>query len=431
MRLITYRHEIQTSGDSGHCILPLEVQERILDFLAGFIEAGGRDALKACLLTCKAWTPRCRFHLLHEITLRGRSEVFAFSKLLSLNQHFRSRVVYVRIRTPTVSRGAEHLASFAARFSGRLPALYDLTICDAQLTLGTLHSDTFLHLSGFASLRHLSLSNVTFKARMMLYRTICALPGLALLQCTDVAIPEATRDLPRAVCPNRPKIHHLGIDGSAESLGRVIDLCVTASFTGTLRTIVLGHRSAVPLHTLCNPVQRLLNSAGPSLRTFSCVVDQHYFVEGQRGGLRSTSPTAEPPPLVPTAQHVNFVSNARLERVILRITVHSIISSLLWIPRLLSSITIDDRGELYVCFVVDAGVDDAPRILQALCEYLRQSTLLAEIQDIVLRPGFSKLQQIAVDIEVVHPIPLSAPLCTWSELVSSGMPQLQARGIVR
>lgn len=428
----------QTAGNL-RCTLPLEVQERILDFLAGLIDTGSREALTACLLTCKAWIPRCRFHLLHEVSLRGRQEVFAFSTLFKSNPRFQNKVAYARIKTRTpsgtgaTSQSMEHLSSFAARFSGRLPASYDLSICDAQLRPSNLHPDTFLHLSGFASLRQLLLKNVTFKTQMMLNRTICAFPGLALLQFTDIVILDDAQGLPLVVSHNhRPNIRHLGVDGSAETLRRILDFYAAASFAATLRTLVLGYRTAVPLRELSSSVQRLLNSAGQSLRTFSCVVDQHCFAEDSPHGTFLPSILAPEIALnhVLTAQYISFVPCTQLERVILRIPIHSD-PGISWIPRLLSSITLHDNGEVYLCFVAEAGLDGTPGVLQALETCLLHSTLLAEVEAVMLQSGFAKLKRCDVDLEVVSPISSSFSSRTWSEIVASGMLQLVAQGIVR
>ena len=82
--------------------------------------------------------------------------------------------------------------------------------------------------------------------------------------------------------------------------------------------------------------------------------------------------------------------------------------------------------------MVDAGVDRTTKVLQALLECLLQSTFLAELETILLQPGFSKLHRCDVDLEVALPIsPTFDSLRTWSEAVFSGMPQLSARGVIQ
>ena len=67
-------------------ILPLEIEETILDFLAEDVE--GHSALKTCSLVCQAFLPICRKHVLRSIVLnQGDFEasppyIFAFERLL-------------------------------------------------------------------------------------------------------------------------------------------------------------------------------------------------------------------------------------------------------------------------------------------------------------------------------------------------------------
>ena len=117
----------------------------------------------------------------------------------------------------------------------------------------------------------------------MLFRSIiCAFTGLTLLQCTNVTLPDGNSPLVGPL--NRPSIRHLGIEGSSVSLKRVVDFIIAGSFAVSLRTIVLGSRTAISLQEAFDPIQRLLTSAGQSLRTFSCLVNSPRLVgDAQRG----------------------------------------------------------------------------------------------------------------------------------------------------
>ncbi|KAH9925310.1 uncharacterized protein B0H18DRAFT_383695 [Fomitopsis serialis] len=386
--------------------LPLEVQERVLDFVAGSMDS--RETMKACITTCKAWTPRCRFHLLYEVHLRSRQEVFSFARLLDSNPHFRNEVVYAHIGSREgTPQPIEYVESFAARFAGKLPAVHHLMIRNAEMKPTNLRLDSHLHFSSFVSLRELSLMGILFRTPTMFLRTVCCFPGVTLLQCTDVDIQEEHR--PGLHPVTVPSIRHLGVDGSSPSIEKVIHTFVSGSLSVALRTIVLGYRTAVPLQELTGVVQRLLDAAGPSLRTFSSVVDETKLKLDER-----------------IEQYINFTPNTRLERIIIRIPVKDqpILS---WISHVLSSITFDSDGEVCLIFNVDAG-DNTPLVLQSLLIRL-QDSVCSEIEAVMFLPGFTKLKRLSVELYIV-PWNIALSQTAWSETIMTAMPRLHARGIL-
>lgn len=69
--------------------LPIEICERIINFVAGFEDHKYRDpagetnqALLACCLTCRAWSHRSRFHLFSAITLQSAEQLTAVASTL-------------------------------------------------------------------------------------------------------------------------------------------------------------------------------------------------------------------------------------------------------------------------------------------------------------------------------------------------------------
>ncbi|TFY68084.1 hypothetical protein EVJ58_g1233 [Rhodofomes roseus] len=388
--------------------LPLEVQERILDFVAGSMDS--RETMKACMQTCKGWTPRCRFHLLHEIHLRGQQEVFSFGRLLDSNPRYRNEVVYAHIGSRDGSlQPIAYVESFAARFAGKLPSVHHLMIRNAEMKSTNLRQDAYLHFSSFASLSELSLVRVTFRTRSMFVRIACSFPGLTLLQCTDVEIPGPNHQSTVITPVLRPNIRHLGVDGDPSSIERVSHAFVNAILAVALRTLVVGYQTAVPLRDLTASVQWLLDAAGPSLRTFTCLIDEGGFKRDDRAG-----------------QYINFTPNTCLERIVLRIPIHKD-PSLSWIPALLSSATFHEGGEVCLIFSVDAR-DDTPHVLRMLFTRLRQS-IGFELEAILSRPGFTKLRKLSVELYIV-PWNIGLSQLAWTEVVTAAMPRLQARGVL-
>ncbi|KAH9925160.1 uncharacterized protein B0H18DRAFT_830608, partial [Fomitopsis serialis] len=64
---------------------PIEICERVIDIVYLDITHALEYRLKtlrACMRVCRAWVPRCRYYLLHGVTLEDRKQLWKFSALL-------------------------------------------------------------------------------------------------------------------------------------------------------------------------------------------------------------------------------------------------------------------------------------------------------------------------------------------------------------
>lgn len=80
--------EATVAGSVGCLRLPVEILEYIIDIAgdssSGTISDSGRAVLRACLLVCRAFAPRCRFHLANRIILRSKEDLANVAKMITM-----------------------------------------------------------------------------------------------------------------------------------------------------------------------------------------------------------------------------------------------------------------------------------------------------------------------------------------------------------
>ncbi|THH20265.1 hypothetical protein EUX98_g8614 [Antrodiella citrinella] len=80
--------------------LPIEIWERIIDFVAGG-DDDSQHSLLHCFLVCRACVPRCRFRLgPRSVSLRSRDDFMHFSALLAVYPHSASKLHKLYIHGP-------------------------------------------------------------------------------------------------------------------------------------------------------------------------------------------------------------------------------------------------------------------------------------------------------------------------------------------
>lgn len=80
--------------------LPHELWDKILDFVASNLYTSNRRDLIACCLVCRAFIPRCHFHLFEKLTLRSRTQLDHVIRMLS-----NSSILCARLRELTIDAG--------------------------------------------------------------------------------------------------------------------------------------------------------------------------------------------------------------------------------------------------------------------------------------------------------------------------------------
>lgn len=160
--------------------LPVEVCERIIDFVAGmnlhFILWGDhemRSALRACALTCRSWVPRSRFHLFESITVRSSSDLDAIVGRLRASPVLWDRVEELIIDVRTVPAPHWWMFCLPVRLAPMLRKLRWLTFDSIDLSIP--HENFYKGLLLWRGIENLHLTDVQYTQHSQLARLISAL----------------------------------------------------------------------------------------------------------------------------------------------------------------------------------------------------------------------------------------------------------------
>lgn len=196
--------------------LPVIIWELIIDHLWE-----DSDALRQSALVCKAWQARCRFHLLSRVALRYTRSVHRLAHLLSEKPELRERVLAAEVWGGQDVPPIAQFGTFASMLAKKLPALQVLCVYYAEWQQRTVRPSTFLHLSSFASVFELRLSNAVFPTKLVLARLICALPNLLFLNVVDVTVRSKAWN-PLAFAGTLPPIRMVRFDGASDDVADFI-----------------------------------------------------------------------------------------------------------------------------------------------------------------------------------------------------------------
>ncbi|TCD61043.1 hypothetical protein EIP91_009131 [Steccherinum ochraceum] len=82
--------------------LPIEICEMIIDVIGGILQQkyttelvnaqGDREVLRSCMQVCRAWVPRCQFHLMATVRFQSRISITSFTRLVRRTPELRDRV---------------------------------------------------------------------------------------------------------------------------------------------------------------------------------------------------------------------------------------------------------------------------------------------------------------------------------------------------
>lgn len=172
---------------------PIEVSERIIDFVAQRVTRDGytfwendvKETLRACALTCHAWTPRSQFHLFRIVVVKcygdGEKTVEDFISLLRRHQALHSHIETLLVHAGPVWQIAT-LPLFNA-VALKLPIERMSHLRHLRLSGGVFYPPPSLRcpMPHMASVTSLSLVCITFHSVHDLRRAICSLQGLQRL----------------------------------------------------------------------------------------------------------------------------------------------------------------------------------------------------------------------------------------------------------
>ena len=171
--------------------LPTEVCERIIDHVArrspkpnysSAWASGTPETLKACALTCKAWTARSQWHLFHflEVVCSSTSSQSLANFYALLDKH---KTLVHKVEALRVQAGDRTMPTIHT-ISARLPQLLH-NIKALTLSRGVLSPPPspffFAAMRQFRRVTKLTLWKMTFQSVHDLRHTICSLPALQVL----------------------------------------------------------------------------------------------------------------------------------------------------------------------------------------------------------------------------------------------------------
>lgn len=104
--------------------------ENIIDYLAYPVD---RPSLYSCALVCRAWLPRCRYHLFHVVHIRTQRQLRLLSKAVDRTPEI-SRLLTKLVLCPDL--GAAALLEMSLALLRRLPRLVEFYIIPFALCRG-------------------------------------------------------------------------------------------------------------------------------------------------------------------------------------------------------------------------------------------------------------------------------------------------------
>ncbi|CCM01520.1 uncharacterized protein FIBRA_03576 [Fibroporia radiculosa] len=273
--------EIRKPGCFPYGPLPIEVWERIFDLLA---QDEWVYALRACALTCRLWSTRCRWHLTKHIVLREKKQAHKVAKVIRNRASQMDTAEVITLRQPFAFMSGKKLS--------RVKALTIGDTCDIRHWMpGSLHVDVFTHFRiTFDSLTRLTLDWIEFPSVIVLARLVFSFPRLTSLTCHDLSFKTRGFVRGRALPPKPFELIQVDVQGADD----VVDFLIISVVGATLQRIKWKGRSGS-----VSTLQRLLQVAGASLRTLDVTCWETYEAKvdildlGNNDGLEVVSVTTD------------------------------------------------------------------------------------------------------------------------------------------
>ncbi|TBU23201.1 hypothetical protein BD311DRAFT_94547 [Dichomitus squalens] len=167
--------------------LPTETEENIIDLLWDDVHA-----LRSCSLTCRAWLPRSRLHLLYAIILRNREHLIALQDILE--KYPARRLLVHSVTTAPKPRKSSPRSLIEVFLLALLMQLSNLRCWKISQTTTkvikrrealSFHRTTLTRLR-YSSIDELHLTSIRLASCTEFIRLILALPRLRKLYCDDL-----------------------------------------------------------------------------------------------------------------------------------------------------------------------------------------------------------------------------------------------------
>ncbi|CCM06088.1 uncharacterized protein FIBRA_08335 [Fibroporia radiculosa] len=234
--------------------LPIEIWERVIDFLAEDIHgisSGTDDALNRFATVCRAWEPRCRFHLYRNVRMHDKGQVSGIAKMIRKHRYLQNAIHLVHFDR------MDAMGLFATMMVRKLPSLQMIGIRGpTEWKSGLMHADVPMFLATFTSITRLSLKWVTFPSVVVFGRLVCALPNLTYLQCQWLTF----RADGRATPPKHNAITEVHLSGLGSD---TIPFLLTTSISHGLKRLTLEDIQDEDMRF--DRIQQLLEGVGESL----------------------------------------------------------------------------------------------------------------------------------------------------------------------
>ncbi|KAF9813680.1 hypothetical protein IEO21_05451 [Rhodonia placenta] len=251
------RHDVTASTVSPATSpgLPIELFELIIDFCRY-----DRPTLRACALTCRAWLPRSRYNMFHDVVLHSMKQLGYFSGLVAAEPRFGALVKSLHV-APYRGHG-EAYATFPFVLGDKLSRLEHLSIDLRRDFYPCVHDNFLASLSCFSTVTSLALRRVQFPSFHDFALLLAAFPKLAHLHCWQVGWVRKSYD-PRAFAHMdcRLRLSELtmrGVDWSEEMVDWLL------AYTSPAALVRVRVPLLLPLDV--EHVERLLLAAGHTLR---------------------------------------------------------------------------------------------------------------------------------------------------------------------
>lgn len=177
------------ASPSEVCLLPVELTDRIIDFLRDH-----HGALKECALAGRTLLPRCRFHRFHSISLSVQN-ISQFTTLLQSSPHLSFYVLELRINAkerpppagsikPCISWIESHLSNLGEK----LPNVHNLEVYNSRCL-------RYVAFRGFGSVKTLMLRDCHLKNNNQYIQLLNCFPSLERVYNFSVTIRERDSEI--------------------------------------------------------------------------------------------------------------------------------------------------------------------------------------------------------------------------------------------
>ncbi|KAH8091407.1 hypothetical protein BXZ70DRAFT_485509 [Cristinia sonorae] len=231
--------------DAPH--LPIEIWESIIDVLAADPARTEEDeALNAhlleCSLVCRAWVPRCRYHLCNKVTLRSVDGLTSLIRYLTSSPDFPARVYSLCI---AANGYYDEDQSWISQVPVRVPRLQNLR--ELELSYVDLRDQNvqFWKFLTLMSADRLRLRRVNYSLHSQLSRIVAAVQPVSLSFDQVWFVEDSIPGRPLLSCGTR--FHRLEtVEGSFDKWTSILDLVEGWTISGpSLSSVQFTDRASV------------------------------------------------------------------------------------------------------------------------------------------------------------------------------------------